>query len=154
MLRTGGVSRRHAEVEVAAPGAARFLLRDAGSRNGTAIAGLPIAGHVPLVGSGTFALGDELRIDFACHGEPAALVLTVATGVDRGAQLIAAADGDRLDLTPVGLAADVVFAEGRPWLGKGLARELTLAGEPVASGRVQLIRGDLLVIDGEEIDVG
>ncbi len=153
VLRTGGVSRRHAEIEVGEPGPSRFMLRDAGSRNGTSIAGLPIAGRVPLTGAGRFDLGDDLTIDFQCHGEPPLLVLTVATGVDRGAQLVAGADGDRFDLSWVGLPFDVVYADGRPWIGKGAARELAVAGEPLVSGRAQLVRGDLVVADGEEIDV-
>ena len=153
-LRTGGVSRHHCEIEVGGGGV--FMLRDAGSRNGTAIAGLPIAGRVPLSDAGTFDLGDDTRIDFklvAAAGEAPALVLTVATGLDRGAQLIAAADGERIDLAAIGLAADLVFARGRPWLGLGAARSLRLEGEPVKHGRVQLVRGDRVVVDDEELDV-
>jgi tetratricopeptide (TPR) repeat protein len=150
VLRTGGVSRRHAEVEVGVDG---FMLRDAGSRNGTAIGGLPIAGRVPLRGSGAFDLADDCRIEFETHGAPEQLSLHVANGVDRGVRLIAAADGARIDLSRGGIAADVVFAEGRPWLGVGTAGALMFNGEPLRAGRVQLIRGDELVVDGEEIDV-
>jgi hypothetical protein len=153
VLRAGGVSRRHAEIEVTGEGD-RFLLRDAGSRNGTTIGGMPIAGRVPLHGTGSFGLGEECTIEFETGGSPEQLRLAVTTGVDRGARLLAGADGDRLDLAPVGLPCDVVFAAGRPWVGKGAARELVLAGEPVGAGRVQVIRGDLLVVDGEELDVG
>jgi len=153
-LRTGGVSRRHAEIEVV--GGGQFMLRDAGSRNGTALAGLPIVGRVPLSDAGAFELGDDTRIEFkllATAGAPAALLLTVATGLDRGAQLLAAAEGERIDLAPVDLAADLVFAKGRPWLGVGEARSLRLAGEPIRHGRVQLVRRDVVVVDDEEIDV-
>jgi hypothetical protein len=143
VLRTGGVSRRHAEIEVA-PGS--FMLKDGGSRNGTAIGGMPIAGRVPLRGAGSFELGDDCRIDFEAD---AVLRLTVGTGVDRGTNLIAAPDGARI---PV-LGADIVFATGRPWLGAGEAREVTFNGEKLGAGRVQLIRGDVIVVDGEEIDV-
>jgi hypothetical protein len=152
VLRTGGVSRRHAEIEVAGSGGP-FMLKDGGSRNGTAIGGMPIAGRVPLRGIGSFELGDDCTIAFETRGAPEVLVLTVETGVDRGARLVGAADGDRIELSPVGLAADVVFAEGRPWLGKGDARELVFSGEPVGAGRVQLIRGDVFVVDGEEVEV-
>ncbi|MCA9679877.1 MAG: FHA domain-containing protein, partial [Myxococcales bacterium] len=161
VLRTAGVSRRHAEIEVGAvDDGARFMLRDAGSRNGTRIGGLPIAGRVPLAGTGELGLGDDLRVayatvgdDAADHHRPVALHLTVASGVDRGVQLLAGADGERLALDPVGVAADVVFADGRPWIGQGRARDLVVAGERVGSGRVQLIRGDVVTIDGEELDV-
>src|SRR5439155_24006926 len=55
-LRAGGVSRQHAEIEHIGDA---FTLRDLDSRNGTTLAGLPLAGRVPLVASGRFALGDE-----------------------------------------------------------------------------------------------
>jgi len=150
VLRTGGVSRRHAEIEV---GAGAFMLKDAGSRNGTAIGGMPIAGRVPLRGTGSFELGDDCRLDFETHGAPEVLIVTVTSGVDRGLKLVAAPDGARIPLAVVGIAADVVFAAGRPWLGKGDARELSFNGERLGAGRVQLVRGDLIVVDGEEIDV-
>jgi hypothetical protein len=152
VLRTGGVSRRHAEIEIAGSGGP-FMLKDGGSRNGTAIAGMPIAGRVPLRGHGHFELGDDCKLEFETRGAPEVLIVTVETGVDRGAKLIAAADGDKIELGIVGLGADLVFADGRPWLGKGAARELMFGGEAVAAGRVQLIRGDTFVIDGEEVDV-
>lgn len=152
VLRTGGVSRRHAEIEIGKDGV-RFQLRDAGSRNGTSIGRLPIAGRVPLAGKGAFELGDDCRLEFETHGEPALLVVTIPGGVDRALTLVAAADGDRVDLAGVGLGADVVFARGRPWIGKGAARELVCNGEVVGAGRVQLIRNDVVSIDGEEIDV-
>ena len=151
-LRAGGVSRRHCEIEVAGSGG--FQLHDAGSRNGTALGGLPIAGRVPLVGTGAFELGDDTRIEFRLAGEPAALHLTVSRGLDRGTELVAAADGEAIDLGPHGVAAEVVFKNGRPWLGKGAAaRELRFNGEPVGAGRVQLVRGDLVVVDAEELDI-
>jgi tetratricopeptide (TPR) repeat protein len=152
VLRTGGVSRRHSEIEVSGSGGP-FLLRDAGSRNGTAIAGMPIAGRVPLRGTGSFELGDDCKLDFETVGTPECLRITVATGVDRGARLLAAADGDRIDLALIELKGDLVFAQGRPWLGKGAAREIIFNGEPLEAGRVQLVRGDVVVIDGEEVDV-
>lgn len=153
-LRTAGVSRRHAEIELA-PGTAtpRYSLRDADSRNGTTLAGLPLAGRVPLVGAGSFGLGDDCRIDFAVAGEPGVLVLTVATGLDRGVVLFAAPEGERLDLAPAGVPCDVVFGAGRPFLGRGGAAALEFNGEPLGQLRVQLIRGDRVVADGDELDV-
>jgi tetratricopeptide (TPR) repeat protein len=153
-LRTAGVSRRHAEIELA-PGTAapRFSLRDADSRNGTTLAGLPLAGRVPLVGAGSFGLGDDCRIDFAVAGEPGVLVLTVATGLDRGVVLFAAPEGERLDLARAGVPCDVVFGAGRPFLGRGGAAALEFNGEPLGQLRVQLIRGDRIVADGDELDV-
>ena len=152
VLRAGGVSRRHAEIEVAGSGGP-FMLKDGGSRNGTSIGGMPIAGRVPLSGTGSFELGEDCKLDFETRGAPEVLVVTVATGIDRGARLIAAADGDRIELDLLGVGADVVFADGRPWIGKGAAKELVFAGEVVGAGRVQLVRGDVVVVDGEELEV-
>ncbi len=154
-LRTTGISRSHAVIEVgpaAGPGP-RFTLRDDGSRNGTTLAGLPLAGAVPLVGAGTFGLGEDCRVDFVADGEPTILRLTVTGGLDRGTVLVAGGDGELLSLDAAGLACDVVFASGRPYLGRGQAGAAEFGGEPLGAGRVQLIRGDRLVIDGEPLEV-
>jgi hypothetical protein len=148
-LRAGGVSRQHAEIEHTAEG---FQLRDLDSRNGTSLAGLPLVGKVPLVGSGRFGLGDELSLDFETTG--GALILRVATGLDRGVTMIAGVDGQRLDLQPAGLGIDLVFQKGRPLLGRGTCKEVRFNDEPLGELRVQLIRGDRLLADGDEIDVG
>jgi tetratricopeptide (TPR) repeat protein len=148
-LRAGGVSRQHAEIDHGGDG---FQLRDLDSRNGTTIGGLPLVGRVPLVGVGRFGLGDECSIDF----EEAAslLVLKIANGLDRGVALIAGADGAKLDLAPLGIGLDVVFQRARPMLGRGTLRDVTFNNEPLGDLRVQVIRGDRIVADGEEIDVG
>jgi hypothetical protein len=143
------VSRQHAEIEHTPEG---FQLRDLDSRNGTSLAGLPLVGRVPLAGSGRFGLGDELSIDFETVG--GALILRVATGLDRGVALIAGGDGQRLDLAAVGLGIDLVFQKGRPLLGRGTCKEVRFNDEPLGELRVQLIRGDRLLADGDEIDVG
>ncbi len=148
-LRAGGVSRQHAEIEWSGD---TFVLRDLDSRNGTSLAGLPLAGRVPLVGSGRFALGDECLLDFECTD--GVLVVRAAGGLDRGVALIAARDATRFDLAPVGLGLDLVFQRGRPLLGRGTCRDVTFNDEPLGDIRVQLIRGDRVVAGGEEIDIG
>ncbi|MFT3692284.1 MAG: FHA domain-containing protein [Kofleriaceae bacterium] len=146
-LRAGGVSRQHAEIDRVGEA---FQLRDLDSRNGTSLAGLPLVGRVPLVGTGKFGLGEECVIEF----ELAAGILTlhIANGLDRGVTLIAGDDGAKLPLAPTGL--DIVFQRGRPLIGRGGAREVTFNDEPLGELRVQLIRGDRIVADGDEIDVG
>jgi tetratricopeptide (TPR) repeat protein len=151
-LRTAGVSRRHAEIELA-DGSPRYFLKDADSRNGTTLAGLPLAGRVPLVATGAFGLGDDCKVEFAITGEPGVLVLTVGTGLDRGVVLLAAPEGEKIDLALAGVPCDLVFGSGRPYLGRGAAKELAFNGEPLGGLRVQLVRGDRLVADGEELDV-
>jgi hypothetical protein len=149
VLRTGGVSRQHAEIVHAGE---RYELRDLDSRNGTSFAGMPLAGSVPLEGTGRFGLGDECAIEFERAGE--AVILRVATGLDRGLALIAGAEGQRLELATLGTGLDLVFQRGRPLLGRGSCRDVTFAGEPLADLRVQLIRGDRIVADGDEIEIG
>jgi tetratricopeptide (TPR) repeat protein len=148
-LRAGGVSRQHAEIEWSTDA---FVLRDLDSRNGTSLAGMPLAGRVPLVGNGRFGLGDECNIDFECND--GVLILRVANGIDRGFALIAAQDSKRIDLTPVGLPLDIIFQRGRPLLGRGTSRDVKFNDEPLGDVRVQLIRGDRLIADGDEIDIG
>lgn len=162
ILRSGNVSRHHAEIRVDNEAQAeRFQLRDAGSRNGTHLAGMPISGVVPLIGSGSFDLGDEYTIDFEVAGT--SLSLRVARGMDMGAQLILLEEGDRVDLTSqVGAAVGLRFERGRPFLelGGGAPNtpkgqkpvELELNGEPCAT-RAQLIHGDLITVGGREIEV-
>jgi FHA domain len=155
-LRAGGVSRQHAEIDrIAAPEGAPgpvFQLRDLDSRNGTSLAGLPLVGKVPLVGLGKFGLGDECTIDFEVAD--GILILRLANGLDRGNALIAGDDGVKLVLAPLGLGLDLVFHKGRPLLGRGTTHEVTFNNEPLGALRVQLIRGDRIVADGDEIDVG
>jgi tetratricopeptide (TPR) repeat protein len=148
-LRAGGVSRQHAEIERAGDG---FMLRDLDSRNGTSLAGLPLAGRVPLVVAGQLGLGDECTIDFEIQG--GVLVLRVRGGLDRGVTLIAGAPDQRFELTALDLALELSFGRGRPQLGRGACKSVTFNDEPLGDVRIQLIRGDRIVADGDEIDVG
>jgi hypothetical protein len=143
------VSRQHAEIEHAGDA---FHLRDLDSRNGTTLSGLPLAGRVPLVGTGPFGLGDECAIDFEVTG--GVLILRIRGGLDRGVALIAGAPGQRLELAPLGLGLDVVFQRDRPLLGRGSCSTVLFNDEPLGDVRVQLIRQDRLRADGDEIDIG
>jgi hypothetical protein len=147
-LRAGGVSRQHAEIEHTGAG---FALRDLDSRNGTTLAGMPLAGRVPLAVAGELGLGDECLIDYEVAGD--VLVLRVRSGLDRGAALIAGAENQRIDLAPLGLPLDVTFHAGRPLLGRGTAASVTFNDEPLGEVRVQLIRKDRVRADGDEIDI-
>ncbi|HEY5950719.1 MAG TPA: FHA domain-containing protein, partial [Kofleriaceae bacterium] len=149
-LRAGGVSRQHAEIERDSDGV--FHLRDLDSRNGTSVAGLPLVGKVPLAGSGRFGLGDECALDFETTGT--ILTLRVTNGIDRGSALVAGGEGDKLALDAVGIGLDVVFQRGRPMLGRGTCKQVAFNEEPLGDLRVQLIRGDRIVADGDEIAVG
>ncbi|TMQ10513.1 MAG: FHA domain-containing protein [Deltaproteobacteria bacterium] len=147
-LRAGGVSRQHAEIEHAGGG---FALRDLDSRNGTSLAGMPLAGRVPLAVAGELGLGDDCPIDYEVTGDM--LLLRVRGGLDRGAALIAGNEHRRLDLAPLGLGLDVMFQRGRPMLGRGSCKTVTFNDEPLGDLRIQVIRKDRIVADGDEIDI-
>ena len=165
-LRAVGVSRRHATLVVAGAGETpRFLLHDLGSRNGTLLGGLPVHGTVPLTGAGCFDLGEHCQIEFEVRGAPAQLLLRVTRGLDQGQRLLVAGPdepialdgldhGDSPDGAAAGLPARLTFRRGRPFLSRAAsARRLSLNGETVAHGEIQLIHGDALVIDGVEVEV-
>jgi hypothetical protein len=155
-LRTVGVSRRHAEITIAGPGVEpRFHLADAGSRNGTSIAGMPISGAVALVDRGAFTLGHHCIIEYQVRGEPPQLTLLPTTGRDRGRAFVAGGPDECLDLAHLlDLPLAIELRAGRPHLvrtAEGVS--LTLDREKIAHGSVQLIHGDQLVIDGHDLEV-
>jgi hypothetical protein len=80
-------------------------------------------------------------------------VLRIANGLDRGAVLVASTEGARIDLASAGTPLDVMFQRGRPFLGRGTCRDVKFNDEPLGDVRVQLIRGDRLIADGDEIDI-
>jgi FHA domain-containing protein len=147
-LRAGGVSRQHAEIE-RIDGA--YVLRDLDSRNGTTLSGLPLAGKVPLAGTGKFGLGDECTLEFERTDDT--LVLRATNGLDRGVVLVAAREGAKIELAPFGVGVDLVFRHGRPLLGRGTCKDVKFNDEPLGDVRVQLIRGDRILADGQEIDI-
>lgn len=174
VLRSGGVSRQHAEI-VVQDGPVRYALRDLKSRNGTSVGGLPLAGSLALEARGEFSLGEECTIEHelvsaaapvagralpAGADEPSAaaaapvLRLRVLAGLDRGTQLLAAPERVAIDLGGAELGVAITFGNGRPFLHVTSAREVRFCGEPLGAVSVQLIRGDQLRIDGIDLDIG
>ncbi len=82
-LRHPGISRRHAAIDLEGEG---FALRDAGSRNGTLLSGIALAGRVPLQGSGVIGLGQDCNLQYAALGSN--LELEVLDGPDRGLKAV------------------------------------------------------------------
>ena len=150
VLRSAGVSRRHAEIEVDLAGEAPFSLRDAGSRNGTLIGGLPVAGSVPLSGAGSFALSEDCTIDYQAADDT--LVLLIERGLDRGHRAIVTAEGVTVPLPEIAPGAALRFDRGRPTLLHPTGA-LSLNGERLAVGDIQLLHGDHIAVDACEIDV-
>jgi hypothetical protein len=149
VLRSGGVSRVHAELHRGADGT--FTVRDAGSRHGTWIAGMPIAGAaaVALADQGKLMLGEDTELAVAVRG--GALRLEVARGLDKGVVLVHGAPDARIDLREeVGLPVRLTFTEGRPYLEA--TGTLRLNGGRTTHA-VQLCHRDVVAVDGEELEV-
>lgn len=153
-LRAGGISRRHTEIS---RGEGGFLMRDAGSRNGTLIGGLPVTGAIPLRERGVFALGEVYELEYEVGGatpDAVPLVVRVTRGLDLGTVLVAGDDGQALRLgQAAALPLAITFRDGRPFAVPDPPQPMSFNGEPVAHGAVQLIHGDQLVIAGTEIEV-
>lgn len=145
-----GLSRRHAQIErlaATATAGPRYALRDLGSKNGTTLGGLPVAGLVALPPRGEIGLGQHVSLHVAEVREPERLELEVRRGLSCGLRAVVcemplsllplfpdagAGDGElRLHFDPA----------GQPILQASL--ELRLNGKRVAQG-VQLLRGDQL----------
>lgn len=131
-IRGAGVSREHCVVE---RGLASLQLRDNGSRNGTTLRGLVMAGPVVFEEGAQFGLGPDLVLEVQTfHGAPS---LLVARGMDRGKRIVFATERWK---SPVGT---IEFRNGRAVLTPDGAVKLT--GQRVVAPIV-LARGDR--IDG------
>ncbi len=143
-LRDAGISRRHADVIILAADG-RFALVDHDSKNGTTLAGVRIAGTLPLGEAGEIGLGELCAIAYRVDGET--LHLEVTRGLDRGLRL--SASSGALDVEGVG---ELYFIDGRPRLSPIGGRLLYLNGVHAASG-VQLIRGDVIELGEQRLEV-
>lgn len=142
-LRDAGISRQHAQVVAHDDGT--FALADRDSKNGTTLAGVRIAGELPLVGEGDIGLGELCVIRFAQSGDT--LTLEVTRGLDRGLRVIAGRGA--LDVEGVG---ELLFIDGRPRLSPLGGRLLYLNGVHAGAG-VQLVRGDVIELGEQRLEV-
>lgn len=141
VVRGASVSREHCRVEF---DTARGLrVSDLGSRNGTLVAGVPIASTLTLEGQGELGLGDQVRVRLT----PAArhLTLEVLGGLDRGLLAVLGEGG----LALPGGDAVLAFVDGWPTLN---AATLELDGTRVVA-EVELLIGDRLRVDGVLVEV-
>lgn len=141
VVRGTSVSRRHAELVWHADG---LEVRDLGSRNGTLVQGLPIAGSLRLEGTAEIGLGDDVTV--RVEAETWGLRLEVLSGLDRDH---VACIGS-LPLPVPGLRAKVSFVDGHPTLTAQLG--CTLDGQRVVAP-IALLRGDVIEVDGHRVEV-
>ncbi len=145
-LRDPGVSREHAQIEQAPDGT--FALRELTAKNGTRLGGLLLhpGTTLPLRDSGDIGIGQHVTLRFQVHEK--ALTLEVAQGLDRGLTLHAASGPQKLgDGLP-----ELYFERGRPFLRMPDSTPCAFNGKR-APQQVQLIRGDLIELAGQRIEV-
>lgn len=146
-LRDPGVSREHAQIERTQEGG--FALRELGAKNGTLLGGLRLHSGtaLPLRDSGEIGIGQHVALRFCVLA--AELQLEVVRGLERGLLLHVAPQGLAL---PGPAQAELRFDRGRPLLQVPASTAWALNGKRVPA-QVQLIRGDLIELPGQRIEV-
>ncbi|MBN8611783.1 MAG: FHA domain-containing protein [Deltaproteobacteria bacterium] len=154
VVRGTSVSRRHAEI---AQESGRFVVRDLGSRNGTLVSGMPLAGALPIEGTLELGLGDDVSITVRPAGE--GIELEVQKGLDRGLLHVlgaSASDGVCVLAVPGASATIELDREGAVITPLGESAELIPEGATSGrrvQGRIDLLRGDVLVIGEVRVEV-
>jgi tetratricopeptide (TPR) repeat protein len=146
-----GLSRDHAQIEVGSDAdGAPFLLRDLGSKNGTTLDGLPIAGPLPLRGDGEIGLGKHICLHFVVVGRT--LELAILRGRGQGLRLVGSPQP--IALTD-GLELHFSADDGQPLLVQTDPSfgELLLNGKR-APRRLQLLRDDIVELGELRLEVG
>lgn len=143
IVRGTSVSRRHTELERTPEG---VRIRDLGSRNGTLVRGLPIAGELLADGETTIGLGDDVEVRVIPEG--AGMRLVVERGLDR--DLVALLGVGTLPVP--GLDATVAFPDGNATLYPPAGRALHL-GEQRVAAPIVLLREDRITFEGHAMEV-
>ncbi len=145
-----GLSREHAQIDCnERDGATTFLLRDLGSKNGTTLSGLAVAGSLPLRGEGEIGLGPHVALRFAVVADR--LELEVLRGLGRGLRAVASP-------RPIALAEGLTLHFGADDGQPRLSLSETAAGELLLNGQrvprqIQLLRGDRVEAAGRRYEV-
>ncbi len=95
VLRGASVSREHCVIDLQGTDA---CVKDNGSRNGTLVEGMPLAGAVPLRVGLVFSLGADLALRVV-ESDAASTVMEVDRGMDRGRRVVIVRTASR---TPMG----------------------------------------------------
>jgi hypothetical protein len=141
-LRGASLSRRHAEVRLENE---EIVVEDLGSRNGTLVGGIPIAGELRASGFVAVGLGEDVTVEVSRRGE--LLDLEVTEGLDRGLRVIAGMG----NLGHSSLPLRVAFDAGVATLTSTGART-QLMGADLAAPIVCLV-DDVIEIDGLRVEV-
>lgn len=150
VVRGTSVSRQHAEIGLEG---GSFVLRDRGSRNGTLVAGMPIAAALPIEGALEVGLGDDVGL--AVRVSASACEIEVVRGLDRGLRHVVGVGplsipGARavLEIDDEGVALVPLPGESVELIPEGAG-----SGRRV-QGRIDLLRGDVIVLGRVRIEVG
>jgi pSer/pThr/pTyr-binding forkhead associated (FHA) protein len=149
-LRDPGVSREHAQLELTDDGS--FALRELLAKNGTLLGGLPLhpGSCLPLRDRGEIGIGQHVTLRFQVVEQE--LQLELLRGLERGLQLHVAPRPLALVLDGGQRLAELHFVKGRPLLRVLAGAPWTLNGRRVPP-QVQLVRGDLIELAGQRIEV-
>jgi hypothetical protein len=139
VVRGASVSREHCVIERED---GQLSIRDNGSRNGTQVQGLPLAGRVPLATGQTIGLGADLSL--RVEETPGAIVLEVDRGMDRGRRLVLVTETWPTPLGPVRFAGGHAVLEPRA--------PVRLLGQRVVAA-ITLAQGDRVEGDGASLEV-
>ncbi|MCB9622684.1 MAG: FHA domain-containing protein [Sandaracinus sp.] len=142
-VRGTSVSRRHTELRWSPEG---VEVRDLGSRNGTLVRGLPIAGSLLLEGTSEVGLGDDVSV--RVEPEDGGLRLTILSGLDRDRVVLVGPGALRVPDLP----ATVRFEGGHPTVQADTGVRCALEGQTVVAP-IALLHGDSLEIDGRRLEV-
>jgi hypothetical protein len=153
-VRGTSVSRRHAEI---AQESGQFVVRDLGSRNGTLVAGVPLAGELAIEGDLEIGLGEDVAVLVRPAGR--GLALEVRKGLDCGLFHLIGAPTDPVTVLGIpGAPATIELAEDGVSVAPlpGEAAELIPEGASTGRrvhGRIDLLRGDAIVLGPVRIEV-
>lgn len=144
VVRGATVSRRHAEISASSRD---VVVRDLGARNGTLVAGVPLASALALTSAGlVIGLGED--VDVWLVREIGGVRGEVRRGPDRDVSFVVG-DGS---VTVPGARAALSFAPPAVTLRAEEGTVTTLDGAPCRAP-IDLLRGDVVVVDGVRIEV-
>lgn len=148
-VRGTSVSRQHAEIALEG---GRFVLRDRGSRNGTLVSGMPLAGAMPVDGALEVGLGEDVTLAVRVSGTTCEI--EVVRGLDRGLLHVVGQGALGVPGAPAILELDAEGAALVPLPGETAVLVPAGAGTGrKVQGRIDLLRGDVIELGGVRVEV-